>query len=169
MSNHNFKIGELVYHCGETNHKPRQRYPIIDIRGDIIVLEYKKSAYPYPSKHIEKISLKIWEEFTKAKELMLSDEVYRYICWALCSVNTQADFNSAAGMGDKWEKFQKSPSPAAKIIRDRLGNTNNLENWVVEKVGSSKYFRENGFTKSMRTTRLAWLDSLISEFKSKDE
>ena len=96
--------------------------------------------------------MKISEEFKLARNL-IDNYKERYICHALeHSVKYKND---------------PTPTPAMKVIKDRLNGHDRLESWVYAKVGYKVW--GNNKTKGMRATRLAWLDSLIAEFEAKGE
>ena len=94
--------------------------------------------------------MKISEEFKLARVLIENYED-SYICYALQhSVKYKND---------------PTPTPAMRVIKDRLNGHFCLESWVYAKVGYKVW--DNNKTKTMKATRLAWLDSLIAEFEAK--
>lgn len=142
------------------------------VHNDEFYIEYEGELYKYKwyDEYHELVPLKIYEEFERAKELMLSNDNYVFICWALCTVNTGLDFKTTTTTAQKtWEDFNRNPSPAGKVIQDRLGDHTTLQDWIINQVGTVVFYKEDRKTKSMKATRLAWLDSLIAEFKAKNE
>ena len=97
--------------------------------------------------------MKISEEFKLARKLIESDK-REYICHALQQV-AKKKINGCY------------ETKAMKVIQNRLGAYHSLDSWVISKVGGKKWCSSK--TKTMKATRLAWLDSLIAEFEAKGE
>jgi len=106
--------------------------------------------------------MKSSEVFRKAKELIINEEC-KYICHAIKKVYIDNNLK-AADKQDCWGDF---PTKETTLIMKRLNTSYTLEGWLIQNKHMKGLHESGKKPAKLRKTRIAWLNSLITEHKDK--